>query len=479
MLAAVIDIGSNSVRLVLYQCEGNHVQPVFNQKSLCSLGATDTEGYLPKEGKDCARMTIARFRHILDARQPNMVQVLATAAIRNARDGTEFAQELSDILERPVEILSGMDEARYAAAGVQATSYNPRGLVVDMGGGSVELARLGIEADITPECSIPSGSLVMAEYYHVHGREAYEAWLEEQLEQHHIPAPAAHIYAVGGSFRAIARHHMKRHAYPLRIIHDYGMNRQELLQLIETMEQDVQEGYYFTGVAQKRQKAALPAAILLNMLMYRTNAADVIFASAGIREGALRLHYHDPDPYDPLLALVQALPSPGPEKGYMEALAHWIHSVLPCTTGEKRLVRAFCEISEIATAVHPDYRAEYAFERILSTLGYGMQHDEQVMLALALYHRHRAKLKLMHPALTLISERQQQFAYALGQLADMAYSLSAGSADLLEDHQLDRDEEGSITLKVYGGMEDTRIPHCEKWCEGLGEAICALINLPK
>jgi exopolyphosphatase / guanosine-5'-triphosphate,3'-diphosphate pyrophosphatase len=477
MLAAVIDIGSNSVRLVMYQYLGHHAQPVFNDKVSCELGKGLVMGStLDAEAKELTRTTIRRFRQLLDARKPQMVKVVATAAIRESRDGGSFAAELSEILGHTIEILSGIEEATYAAKGVSISTYRPEGLVVDLGGGSMELARLYPEGEVDPECSIPKGSLGYADYYAKHGQQKLETLLKELL-QPCSTTPSKNIYAVGGSFRAIASHHMKRHHYPLHIIHDYVLSRKALQETVATIQSDLKKGEKLVGVEGRRVSAIVPACIILLSLMKHVKAKHVVFSSAGIREGALRMSETQETPYDPLLSMMQAIPKVMSNTHYVSSLHEWITTILPCTPQENRLVHAFCHVSEIATAVHPSYRAEFAFERMLATLGYGMTHDEQVMMALTLYHRYRAKLKLEHPALRLVNARQRHFAYGVGQLADLAYSLSAGCETLLMRYAVVRSQEtGRITVKSEGS-DATIVPaSAEKWYEGLGNAINALLS---
>jgi exopolyphosphatase / guanosine-5'-triphosphate,3'-diphosphate pyrophosphatase len=479
MLAAVIDIGSNSVRLVLYQYSGHHAQPVFNDKVACGLGRGLVKGrVLDPSTKEHARLTIRRFRQLLDARKPKMVKVVATAAIRESEDGAVFAKELEGILGHPIDILSGKQEAVYAAKGVAASAYLPEGLVVDLGGGSMELARINAAGTVIPECSIPKGALGFADDYTKEGERKLEGHLKDLLTACSRDATDT-IYAVGGSFRAIAGHHMKRHDYPLHIIHDYALERTALTDLLEDMQNDVKKGTKLAGVEGRRMEAMIPACIILLSLMKHVKAGCVIFSSAGIREGALRMSEAD-TPYDPLIAMMHAIPKVMSNAQYVSSLHQWITDILPCSASENRLIRAFCHVSEIATAVHPSYRAEFAFERMLATLGYGMTHSEQVMIALALYHRYRSKLKLEHPALRLLNDRQRHFAYAMGQLADLAYSLSAGCETLLMRYSVGLEDEAErITVNV-AGSDDAIIPASVKnWCDGLGRAINALRNRAK
>ncbi len=478
MLAAVIDIGSNSVRLVLYQYTGHHAQAVFNEKSTCHLGAGLVDGdSLEPSAKDLARETITRFKRILVARAPQQVMVIATAAIRESQDGAAFAKELAAILDHPVHILSGKQEALYAAYGVQATIFQPSGLVMDMGGGSTELALINHAQSVVPLASIPYGSLKFADMFQ-HHPQTFVSRIAELLQERAGAIDAQHLYTVGGSFRAIARYHIKKHRYPLHIIHDYVMNADKLGEIIAEFRQFVQCKERIPYVARRRQHSVLPAAMMLKAVMRYCHAETVVFSSAGVREGALRELNPPVDAmaYDPLMAMVQMLNATHGHTDYILGLADWILSVVPCNQREARLVRAFCWISDIAATAHPDYRADYAFRHILATSGYGITHPEQVTLALMLYHRYRSRLKIQDDTLSLLSPRQRHLAYVTGQLAHMAFSLSAGSASLLSDYSLMRDATGGITLKVDGSAATTRLPDTTNWREGLDKAISALLN---
>lgn len=438
-LVAVLDIGSNSVRLVFYEYRGNHAQPMFNEKHSCLLGEGVSEGgTLKKEAKEHVLRTIRRFAQLIHARKPNEVIVLATAAIRNARDGSSFAAELTKILGYPITILTGKEEALYAARGVLCTTYQPSGLVVDMGGGSTECAHIMSHGEVDALCSLPMGVLGFTKYYQEHKDEGLARHLTDMLKIVELPEIST-LYAVGGSFRAIAKHHMRRHHYPLHVIHDYVLTRDEIEQLLQQMRHDVSKGIRLEAVPRRRYDGIIPALIVLHTLMVQSTASRILFSSGGIREGALMTVHPPKLPYDPLLAMMQAVAVPHSDPHYRCALADWILSVLPCDMHYERLVRAFCWVSDVAMTVHPDYRAEYAFERMISTLGYGLMHNQQVMLALALYHRHRAKLKFKHPALDLLQEHQRCFAFILGQLADMAYGITAGCAHILHDYTPKRD----------------------------------------
>ena len=434
MLVAIIDIGSNSVRLVFYDYAKGYPQAIFNEKVTCTLGdELQTGGLLNPAAKDKARQTIKRFAALIKARKPRTLQVLATAAIREAKDGKEFADELSDILGHNVNILSGEEESLYAAYGVIATTWQPCGIVVDMGGGSTDISYISAKSEAKAITSIAHGSLYFAKYLEQHGSKKLEEHLQKLLKPLATLENVANIYPVGGSFRAIASHHMARINYPLHIIHDYELSTQQMKDLREKVDSDIAANNALIDVPKRRQNGILPAILCLQKIAEISKSNGYIFSSAGIREGALsvgkNLHFK---PSDPLIAMMRCLHSTLINEQYVHQLCSLISDILPLNENQRRILLAFCYVSEIAANMHPDYRAEYAFERIIAIQGYGLRHAEQVTLALCCYFRYRHKLKLKHATLSLINEEQQNFAYIIGRIANIAYCLSAGDPDITQ-----------------------------------------------
>jgi exopolyphosphatase/guanosine-5'-triphosphate,3'-diphosphate pyrophosphatase len=437
MLVAIIDIGSNSVRLVFYDYARGYPQAIFNEKVTCYLAeGLEQIGKLSSSAKQKAISTITRFAQLIKTRKPTLTKILATAAIREAIDGAEFAKELEAILQHEITILSGEKEAIYAAYGVIATTWQPEGIVVDMGGGSTDISYIddcGKPSFIT---SIPHGALYFSLYNDKHGGKQLQAHISKLLKQ--IKKLSCHnIYAVGGSFRCIAGHHMARTNYPLHIIHDYVININDFKSLKSQIDIDLKNNIPLIDVPKRRHSAIQPSIILLTELAKITEAKNIVFSSAGIREGALAIamQLHETPP-DPLISMMRSIHSILIEDTYVEALNDWIKSCITITTEQARLLYAFCYISEIAANMHPDYRAEYAFERIIAIQGYGLTHKEQVTLALSTYFRYRSKLKLKHEALQLLQESDYNFAWIIGRLACTAYELSAGSAELLANFKI-------------------------------------------
>jgi exopolyphosphatase / guanosine-5'-triphosphate,3'-diphosphate pyrophosphatase len=159
----VIDIGSNSVRLVVYEGISRSPTPIFNEKVLCGLGReVSTKGKLNPDAVESAIAALKRFRALCDVLEVGDLRVVATAAVREAKDGAAFIREAEKACRTSIEVLSGKREARLAALGVIASVYRPDGVAGDLGGGSLELVEVrGDEIGIG--VTLPFGGLALAD----------------------------------------------------------------------------------------------------------------------------------------------------------------------------------------------------------------------------------------------------------------------------------------------------------------------------
>ena len=234
---AVIDLGSNSLRLVVFERLGGALFPLLNEKVMCALGrGISSTGRLNAEGVTLAFVNLRRFVALARALGVEHLAVLATAAVRDAIDGRSFAAEVERQCRVPVKIIEGAEEARLSAAGVLAGIPDADGLVGDLGGGSVELVRVGpgiafrqrrIRADRPgnhPAArAVASGRTRRQHQGHLRSSRTRISSGRRCLRS----APGKNLYLVGGASRAIARLHMEHTHYPLHIVHQYTIGRRE------------------------------------------------------------------------------------------------------------------------------------------------------------------------------------------------------------------------------------------------------------
>ncbi len=141
--AAVIDVGSNSVRLVVYRIDGRAMTPILNEKVMAGLGRSlGQTGKLSPDGIDAALRALRRFATLTQALGVQDVFAVGTAAVREAGDGAAFAQQMRRETGIPLRILSGAEEALLSALGVSAGAPDAMGVVGDLGGASLELIEI-------------------------------------------------------------------------------------------------------------------------------------------------------------------------------------------------------------------------------------------------------------------------------------------------------------------------------------------------
>lgn len=470
----IIDIGSNSIRLVVYDQQKRAPVAIYNEKVMCALGkGLATTGMLNPEGVELARQALRRFLALGRNMEIASLHVMATAAIRDAKDGADFARYLEQTYEITVDTIPGQKEARLGAYGVSASMYRPQGLTGDLGGGSLELVRIN-DGQIGDHASLLLGSLRMIDESRgdrdrlrrlIEKRFDELQWLEDRKVEN--------FYAIGGSFRALAKMHMAMNNYPLRILHEYSVESRSFLAFVREMARSSPEKLEkFPGSAPRRVPALPGAAIVLEHIITRAQPDAVVFSASGIREGYL---YEKLSPYvrnmDGLIASCSEFAVKGGRSTtYANELYTWMFPLVSHESDrERRLRLAFCLLSDIALHIHPEYRAEWAYHRILYSALTGLSHRERVKLSLALYHRYQFKFRESWPSLSLLKRGDAEWAKLVGSAANLAYHLSGSisgnlhkSAFLLEDAQL--------SLQLAGNMQDVLGDAIRRRLDGVREA---------
>ena len=445
---AVIDIGSNSVRLVIFGGPDRAPVSVFNEKTLCGLGRREPEtGALREEAMDEALETLARFRAVLDrAGDPDLV-VFATAASREASNGEAFIGKIRDLGFEPV-VLTGEEEARFAALGVLAgdpgaviPSGGRRHLCGDMGGGSLELTRFTEDFDdpIGERVSLPLGPLrLMAEC----GPKVIDAvrYTEDAIGTHDwlTADKSGDLHAVGGAWRAIAKVHMARRSYPLQVLHHYTMSREDTLEICELLEHQSTASLEIMPGVQKKRIDVLPhTAMVMKIVMKMTGAQRLIVSSSGVREGVMfdRLSAEERR-LDPLIALAEEYALRYcPDPAFGEAVYRMTDDLWTEENDqERRLRQAACLLCDVAALHHPDMRAEQARDTALRSPFIGITHKSRIALAVALYQRHKGKPSVPDTGVPvdLLDDQMLERAQGIGMMLRFAADFSPKSAAGLE-----------------------------------------------
>jgi exopolyphosphatase/guanosine-5'-triphosphate,3'-diphosphate pyrophosphatase len=452
---AVIDVGSNTVRLVAFDLQGRIPQLIFNEKAFCGLGkALATTGKLDPEGMEMALKTIHRYVTLTDQMRVSHLDIVATAAVREAANRDEFAARVQQVTEgRGLRIISGTEEAHYAALGVTAAIPEADGIAGDLGGGSLELVGLSKGAVVRGE-SLPLGTLRLMD---AHGSDATAAaraidaalasqeWLKEFSRRD--------FYAVGGTWRAIARLHMSARNYPLLILHNYEIEREDLRRFLRDITSHATEATVLAAGISKKRMVMLPvAAAILQRVLKLTSPKRVVISGLGLREGIL--FHHAPDELkraDPLLAFCREMAlrrSRFPEHG--DDLMRWIDPLFRRENiRDKRLRNAVCLLSDIAWSGHPSYRAELAMDQIMLAQVLGTDHPGRAFIGMALFvlNGGSADSPAAARARSLLDQPEINRARAVGMALRLAQRISGGTQELLGLAHLDVDG-STVTLVI-------------------------------
>lgn len=433
---AIIDIGSNSVRLVIYEGLARSPTLLFNEKVLAGLGkGVGKTNRLGETSVATALAAVRRFRRLADQSGAREMHVLATAAVREATNGPAFIAELERICRVPIRVLTGAEEARYAALGIISGFHRPDGIAGDLGGGSLELVDL-VGDTIGQGKTYPLGGIRLSEAADGSTRKA-EKIAEDILKGTEVLAGlrGRPFYAVGGTWRSLARLHMFQKGYPLRVMHEYAIPAAEALDFCRVVARGEIDALDRIEVISKQRRDLLPfGATVLGQIVKLGNPSEVILSALGLREGLL---YDLLDPAerskDPLLTAAEELAilrSRSP--AHARELGPWTGMVFAAlgideTVEETRLRHAACLLSDIGWRAHPDYRGEQSLNVIAHAAFIGVDHPGRTYLALASFYRH---MGLIDDALSphireLAPVRLKERARSLGAVFRVAYILSA------------------------------------------------------
>lgn len=468
----IIDIGSNSVRLVAYGGSERVPSALYNEKVMAGLGHTcDGNGALSDEAMDLALGTLERFRHVIRDMRLKRVRAVATAAVRDAPNGEEFLARVRKLGLKP-RILSGEEEAAMAARGVLSAIPWARGVVADLGGGSLELA--GVARGMVGEgISLPLGVLrVGPEPDHDAIRETIaEAIAVTRLDS---AAEGNTLYLVGGSFRALGQLEMELTDHPLPIVHGHRLKRSQLGPIADYVEQSKTRELKAYDRVSSQRVPHLPAAIAnLEALIQILKPEKVVVSAYGLREGLL---YADLDErvkkQDPLLAAAYEIGHKLGRFGDHGALLdRWIAPLFPGEGGKlSRLRRAACLLGDIAWNAHPDFRAERAIDLATHGNWVGIDARGRAILGRALFVAFGGGAVDPDPHATLLENGDADRAECWGRAIRLAQRFSAGTARPLRKSSL-AIEGRAVVMSLLAKKPALYSPAVEKRHQQLAEAM--------
>lgn len=469
----VVDIGSNSVRLVVYEGAVRAPTPLFNEKVLCGLGrSVATTGRLSPESVERAITALARFRAIARILDVKNLKAFATAAVRDASNGAAFLERGQQALGQQIELWSGEREANLAALGIAMGFNNPDGFAGDLGGGSLELV------DITGSerrngITLPLGGLRLIDVTGERLDKAVDI-ADEQIGR--VPwlglGKGRPFYAVGGTWRAIAKLHMEQTDYPLRVMQGYTISTRDAIAFCETLRRKKMSSVDGIAAIAKPRREVLPyGALVLERLLKRLEPSALTFSVFGVREGLVySLLPESEKRKDALLSFCEDYARLRSRSVvHSHELCTWTDPLFSPpgpdeTPEEKRLRYAACLLSDIGWRAHPDYRGEQSLNVIAHAALAGIDHPGRLFLALSIYFRHAgagsdqgeelsARLK------AIASKRALKRARILAAAVRVAHMLSVGMPGIIDETPLSY-EGGRLVLSLperYAALDGERL----------------------
>ena len=417
----VVDVGSNSVRLVVFDGAARSPAYFYNEKIMCALGAGMAEtGHLSPEGRTRALSAMRRFKKLADGMGLTELSVVATAAVRDASDGRAFCDDVMRETGLRIWVIDGEEEARLSAQGVLLGWPGAYGLVCDIGGSSMELAEIS-GGRVGRRVTSQLGPLKLREMKG--GAKARNAHIKEIMQglKETMGAQRDRLFLVGGSWRAIARIDMVRRGYPLHVLHEYRMTPRAVSATVKYIKNtDLEELRAISGVSSSRMALVPYAAEVLSRLVKTFKPKDIALSSYGIREGMLYeqmpQRLRDRDPLIEACRFAEAKDARMP--GFGKILYNFILPLYKSASGpRKRLVKAACLLHDVSWRAHPDYRAEVCFDNATRANLGGLKHSERVFLGLALLHRYSNKRenRRFEDLYEMIDEKARAEAEVLGK----------------------------------------------------------------
>jgi exopolyphosphatase / guanosine-5'-triphosphate,3'-diphosphate pyrophosphatase len=451
----LIDVGSNTVRLVVFDLDGRLPQPVFNERAFCGLGDhLGTTGKLSDESQHLARETIHRFSSLAKQLKVDHLDIFATSAIRDATNGQDLIDAVYGETKRKMRVLSGEQEAQHSGMGVLAGIPDASGLVGDLGGGSLELASV-CKRRIGQTCSLPLGTLRLLDMFpdrmddaipYIDEELAKVPWLADMKERP--------LYAVGGTWRSLSKYHLITTGYPLRILHQYEVDGKAALNFAtKVFKANDPDAAKAAGIGRKRVKSLSIAALVMQRLLRVTSSDKLVVSALGLREGILYDNaQRDMRIKDPLIEFCKDTArrqSRFPE--HAAELRRWTSPLFEEEDDEQaRLRSAICLLSDIGWTGHPEYRAEFALEQIMQRQILGISHADRAFIALGLFAVNGGKGKTPNVTLAsgMLSKERATLANQIGLSLRLGQRISGGTKMLL----------GRCALKIEGAQVVLHVP---------------------
>jgi exopolyphosphatase / guanosine-5'-triphosphate,3'-diphosphate pyrophosphatase len=438
---AVLDIGSNSVRLVVYERHARTLTPFFNEKAACALGrGVAKTGDIAAKNAARALKAIKRFALVVRLLNVDDVHILATSAVREAANGAAFMEVVAHLMGIAGHVLSGVEEAHFAALGVVSGMPGFSGMVGDLGGGSLELSLVSSGVDTKGE-TLELGVIRLQDDSSMSPEKACKIAARRLKSSKILNSDTRGVFcAIGGTWRALAKVLQMQSDYPMRMVQDYTVEASQVLELADQLVSDNVDVTELEQINRMRAGLLPYGAAVLARIIRAGNVKKIIFSSLGVREGYLyaRLGRKQRE-VDPLLQAVEDMcilrsRSPRHARDLMGFTAHFLDVAGESeSVNQRRLRESVCLLSDIGWRGHKDYRGEQSVEMVAYSALTGVDHPGRAFMAEALAVRYMGPKhqSASHRLTELIGQKELVRARLIGGILRVAYALSGAMPELL------------------------------------------------
>ena len=456
---SIIDIGSNSIRLVVYEGIARSPTVLFNEKMLAGLGrGIVSTGRLDPEAVRRAVEEFRRFRALSEQAGAESLHVIATAAAREAENGMDFIHRAEDILGAEIRVLSGREEAHYSALGVISAFHKPDGIAGDLGGGSLELIDVAGET-IGDGITLPLGGLRLQDMAKNSPAAAGEIARRELERATFLQAGEGRtFYCVGGTWRNLARLHMNATGYSLSVMHHYELGVETSADFLTQVARG--EVGKMKGIERisKSRRALLPyGASVLQEIIRSMKPGKIVVSALGVREGYLYSLLNEAEQRsDPLISAAEELAVLRARSvTHARELAQWTGEAFAVfgigeSEEDARYRRAACLLADIGWRAHPEYRGTQSLNIIAHASFIGVDHPGRAFIALANLFRHEGVFddEISPEMRALAGAHHIERARILGALLRVVYLFSASMPGLMPRLAWRETDNGGLALVV-------------------------------
>jgi len=452
---AIIDLGSNSIRMLIYDNLLNSQIPIFNEKAICELGKNlDKTGKLDPKGSEFALSVLQRFKRILINLKVKKFKIIGTAAVREATDSKLFISKVQKIFKKKVEVLTGIEEAENSALGVIIGFQKVNGVVADLGGGSLELAR--VEKNIIYEkVSLPLGVLRLFNQPK-RNKDKINSIISFYLNKIEWlrKVKTKNLYLCGGTWRTLLNAHIFKTNYPLSILHQYKLSAYEALKFSnKLLSVKSIKSEKLVSVTKSRTNYIPIGSYILSSLIKICDPSNVLCSVSGVREGSLinkaYLNILEKDSLNRSVHFI-ALKKGDFGENYIK-LYNFLKKIF--TNNDEdfpiRLLLPACSLSNFDWGLGTYQRAELVFQEVINSPILKLSHNDRIKLGLVSFWRHCSTK--YHPDvefLKLLSNSEIAACRRIGAALRFASSISVISSIFYEKIKIYVVNNKTLILKV-------------------------------